>query len=135
MKRSRTYRASAGRAREGSRRRVAHLTMTGSQRATIGPHCPTTGLQRETTAGSARRRERELKKETGDDGYATPDDGYRVRRQRVLLMRQRRRSRDDGTRVGRRRVALRATTGPTPHGRFAAIVYKGGRLDQDSRSD
>ena len=51
------------------------------------------------------------------------------------IARQRLRSRNDGSRVRRRRVADRATTGPTPRGRIAATVYKGGRLDRDSHSD
>ena len=51
------------------------------------------------------------------------------------IARQRLRSRDDRSRVGIRRVADRATTGPIPRGRVAATVYKGGRLDRDSRSD
>ena len=37
--------------------------------------------------------------------------------------------------IVRRRVAGRTTTGPTPHGRVAATVYKGGRLVRDSRFD
>ena len=37
--------------------------------------------------------------------------------------------------IARRRVADRATTGPTPRGRIATTVYKGGILDRDSRSD
>ena len=37
--------------------------------------------------------------------------------------------------IARRRVLDQATTGPTPRGRVATIIYKGGRLVQDSRSD
>ena len=37
--------------------------------------------------------------------------------------------------IARRRVADRATTGPTSCGRVAVTVYKGGRLVWDSRSD
>ena len=37
--------------------------------------------------------------------------------------------------IALRRVAGRATTGPTSRGRVSAIVYKGGRLVRDSRSD
>ena len=51
------------------------------------------------------------------------------------IARQRLRSRDNGSWVGRQWVADRATTGPTPRGRVAATVYKGGRLDRDSRSN
>ena len=39
------------------------------------------------------------------------------------------------TEIARQRVTGRATTGPTPCGRVASTVYKGGRLVWDSRSD
>ena len=80
-----------------------------------------------------------------DDGYAVRDDGSAVLddrsaacnnrstlrndgyeslkkngRRRVRNVRRRLRSRDNGSRGGRRRVARRAMTGPTPRGRVAA---------------
>ena len=130
MKRARTYRARA----DGCEAGVGRV-------ATTGPHCPTTSLQRATTAGSARRRidssrqrVRELKKKRATTGTQRPTTGTR--------------SGDDGccsydddgdcattAEIARRRVADRATTGPTPCGRVAATVYKGRRLDRDSRSD
>ena len=50
----------------------------GWQRATTSRQLATTGAQR-ATMGTG------VLKKMGDDGYAMPDDGYRVGRQRVLL--------------------------------------------------
>ena len=90
MKRARTYRARADGCGAGAGRVATtgpHCATMGMQRVTTGPHCPTTGLQRATTdqqlATTGPQRVTTgmgVKKETGDDGYATPDDGYRFGR-------------------------------------------------------
>ena len=80
---------------------------TSRQRATTGRQLATTGPQRSTTSIG-------FYKKTGDNGYATPDDRYRV---------------------GGRWVVDRAMTGPTLRRHVVATMYKGGRLDRDSRSN
>ena len=95
IKRTRTYRARADGCRAGAGRVTTtdlHRASTGMQRATTGPHCPTTGLQHATTGRqlvttSPQRATTDtgVKKKTGDDGYATPNDGYRAERRKVLL--------------------------------------------------
>ena len=81
----------------------------GWHRATTGRQLATTGMQRLTTGTGS-----------SDDGCCSCDDGGDC----VTT-----------AEIARRRVAGWATTGPTPCGRVTAIVYKGGRLDRDSRSD
>ena len=78
IKSARTYRACADGCRAGAGRV-----------ATTGPQCPTTSLQHATTAGNDRSATHDNEygslKKTADDGYAMPDNGYRVGRRRVLL--------------------------------------------------
>ena len=54
----------------------------------------------------------EVLKKSGDDGYATLDDGYRVGRRRLRL-------RNDGSRVRRRRVRPRVDASPLQYIRVA----------------
>ena len=81
-----------------------------------------------------------------DDGSASRDDEYESLkingRRRVRNVRRQVQgrvttgvSRATTVEIARQRVARRATTGPTPRRHVAAIVYKGGRLVRDSRSD
>ena len=116
MKRARTYRALADGCGAGAGRVATtgpHRATTSMQRTTMGPHCPTTGLQRATTdrqlvtTGPQRAMTGTgVKKETGNNGYATPDDRYRVGQRRVCASDDGYATPDNGYRVGRRRVLL-----------------------------
>ena len=120
MKRAPTYRARANRCRAGAGRVATtgpHHATTGMQRATTDPHCPTTGLQRATTdrqlvttGPQCTTTGTGVKKETGDDGCCSCDDGGDC----VTT-----------AEIAQRRVAGRATTGLILRGRVAATVYKG----------
>ena len=89
---------------------------TGTQRPKTGTGSGDDGCARATT-GTQRPM---TNTGSGDDGCCSCDDGG-----------------DCATtaKIARRRVVGRAMTGPTPRGRVAAIVYKGGRLDWVSCSD
>ena len=69
---------------------------------------------------------------TRDDGSAACDDGYgsfkKIGRRWVQGWATTGVAQTTTAEIARRRVAGRATTGPTPRGRVASTVYKGGRL-------
>ena len=75
-KRARTYRAGA----DGCGASVRRFATTGSQHAMMGVQRATTGMKVTILATMGI----EVKKKTSDNGYATPDDGYKVGQRRLL---------------------------------------------------
>ena len=149
-------RTGAGRAREGLRRRDAHLATT--RRAPRDDETRTS-RRRDTHLATTRRAPRDDRSAARDDGYGSlkkigrvqgrvttgrgrartaeigqrqVSGGQRELRSRDVGLRngQRRlRSHDVGLRNGQRRIASRATTGPTLRGRITSTVYKGEQIN------